>query len=212
MRKSDSAQRQESSERKVREAERLLAIGEIQGAQALKVRALVEQAKSSRLTGQTTEAERLARQAVREAREEDNYTPGSAGPMDTAEGEPPGPAHEPDGTLIQTDSTEQPPLSQPESSVYQDRSEDGGVSMKMGAPVTDLQAPLAVRSHETSHLLHEIQDAVLEGRPVQASVRILSRIDPESGEQYVAGGRAYVTLFANTELAEPQEPSFDIQA
>ena len=209
--KSFSVEQERSSERAAREAERILTAENIKGAEAIKVRALIQQVKATNQTGQSAEAQRLARHALQKARELGNL-PGITPPDDEEKEEEIQSAPDAEDLVNDAPAETGSPLDEPESSLYQDASGDAGISFKMGAPLTELQAPLAVRAHETTHLLHESQEAILEGRRVLSGIRILSRIDPNTGQRHVAGGRARVVIFPKIEPPKPKEPNIDLKA
>ena len=208
-RKRSFAREERLSAHALKEAERLLSTGQINGADATKLRALISQAKTNGENGQPSEAKRLANQALDLARELGENSSNTAPTGKEEESEP---NNESIGPVDTPGGDKSGPIDKQESSIYRDGSGDTGISFKMGAPLTELQAPLAVRGHETSHLLHETQEAILEGRKVYAGIRILSQIDPHTGHQHVAGGRATVTIFPNIEQPEPQKPTIDITA
>jgi hypothetical protein len=205
-----AAQQVRTSELAVRKAERILSAVNVKGADAIRLRSLIQQAKSSNESGQSIEAERLARYALEKARQMGKLPGVTAAPDGETEEPLPAPDTEPaaDDQPIETS----PGLGEPDKTLYQDNSGDAGISFQMGVPLTELQAPLAVRGHEVSHLLHETQKAVLEGRPVQAGIRIHSHVDPQTGRQHVSGGRATVYIFPNFEPPEPENPMLDLEA
>jgi hypothetical protein len=212
-----SVEQERFSERAVREAESILTAGKVKGSEALRIRALIQQAKVSTQTGKPTEAQRLARQALHVARKLGDLT--GITPLDS-EDENAQPAPDTGNVATATPALRQAqdvgeqdsPSAQSDRSVYRDSREDGDGSLQTGAPLSELEAPLAVRSHETSHLHHEIQEAVLEGRRVDADIRIPSRTDSDTGHQETAGGRATVVTFPNTEPVEPEEHKLNVKA
>ncbi len=202
-----SEKRDTEPRREIREAERLVAAQDLEGADKLRVRALIEQAKSSEDSGKMRAADRLADRAIQMARRFEETSAAEAAPSEKEQSAE-SPENEQQSSRASEDESALP--EKPRSSVYRDGSDDPGISYKMGGTMTELQAPLAVRMHETSHIIHETQEAVLEGRRVQAGIRILSRIDPGTGKQFIAGGRAMVTLFPNIEPTEPKRPTIDV--
>jgi len=185
----------------------MLAGQQLEASEELRIRALIEQAKSSSQSGKAVNAYRLAHRAVQMAERFEESVPRSVSPKENRnERKRPEESQRAGGF----DGEETALPNEPESSIYRDGSDDPGISFKMGAPLTDLQAPLAVRMHETTHLLHETQEAILEGRRVYAGIRILSRVDPQTGRQHIAGGRAMVTLFPNIEPVNPEHPTLDV--
>ncbi len=76
-----------------------------------------------------------------------------------------------------------------ESRVYQDGSDDPGVSFKTGQHVSPEASYSAVLSHEMEHVSREQNKAENEQREViSQSVTLHSALCPECGKSYVAGG------------------------
>lgn len=73
--------------------------------------------------------------------------------------------------------------------VYQDGSNDPGVSFKSPTHLDPSQAASAVASHEQEHVTREQADAKANGREViSQSVQIFTSVCPECGKTYVSGG------------------------
>jgi hypothetical protein len=197
--------------RDLKEAERLIDTGKIKGTEAIRIRALIDQAKISTTLGEIPEAKRLADQALDMAHDEDGtLLPVPSNKEEDEKESTPTAETVPQG---QESQEEQEPLpSKQESSIYRDASSDSGISFKMGAPLTELQAPLAVMSHETTHLRHETEEAILHGHKVYQTVRILSQIDPATGKRHIAGGRAIVTIFPKTDPIPAPKLQIDLEA
>ena len=178
------------------QAERIIQEERLTGADATRVRGLVEQAKSRDAEGNGADAERLARQALRSAR---SATGGMlAGVSDD---EPTGVAENAAPVQANADGDTYEPLER-ETTAYSDASSDGGVSFQGSVPLTPAQAPLAIAEHETSHLRRRSRDATLNGQKVMQSIRYIYRLDPESGEIRIAGGRARTIVFPKKELPD----------
>ncbi|HQO34808.1 MAG TPA: hypothetical protein PLG59_09115 [bacterium] len=208
---SSSATQDPHLRRDLKEAERLISTGKIKGAEATRVRALIDQAEISTTQGEVSEAQRLADQALDVARDEQGTLfPVSSGPKE--EGKESGSTAETAPQDEKSQAEQEPLLKKQESSIYRDASSDSGISFKTGAPLTEEQAPFAVRAHETAHLLHETQEAILHGHKVYQTVRILSQIDPTTGERHIAGGRAIVTIFPKTDPTPAPKSQIDLEA
>ena len=205
---SSSAPQDSHLRRDLKEAERLIDTGKIKGAEAIRIRALIDQAKISTTLGEIPEAKRLADQALDMARDEDGTI--LPVPSDKEEDES-APTTETVPQRQESQGEQEPLPSKQESSIYRDASSDSGISFKMGAPLTELQAPLAVMSHETTHLRHETEEAILHGHKVYQTVRILSQIDPATGKRHIAGGRAIVTIFPKTDPIPAPKSQIDVE-
>lgn len=76
-----------------------------------------------------------------------------------------------------------------ESRIYQDQSDDPGVSFKTGGHVSPEQSQGAVLAHELEHVGREQQKAMAEDREViSQSVILHQALCPECGKNYTAGG------------------------
>jgi len=80
------------------------------------------------------------------------------------------------------------------SRVYQDGSNDPGVSFKSPTHLSPGQAAGAVAAHEQEHVTNEQAKAKDEGREVVSqSVQIFTSSCPECGKSYVSGGLTKTT-------------------
>lgn len=78
--------------------------------------------------------------------------------------------------------------------VYQDSSNDPGVSFKSPTHLNPSQAASAVASHEQEHVTNEQADAKANDREVVSqSVQIFTSVCPECGKTYVSGGLTKTT-------------------
>lgn len=78
--------------------------------------------------------------------------------------------------------------------VYQDSSNDPGVSFKSPTHLNPSQAASAVASHEQEHVSNEQADAKANDREiVSQSVQIFTSVCPECGKAYVSGGLTKTT-------------------
>ena len=175
-----------SVRRSVSQAERIIQEERLTGADAMRVRGLLERAKSSDASGNASDAEHIARQALRTAQQAGGGTTLEASPSGAESG-----GRGEGGTRVQanSDGDTYEPMER-ETTNYRDSSSDSGVSFQSSQPLTAAQAPLAIAEHETSHLRRRSREATLNGQKVMQSVRYIHRIDPETGEIQVVGGRA----------------------
>ncbi len=72
--------------------------------------------------------------------------------------------------------------------VYQDGSNDPGVSFKFPQAVSPIAADSAVRSHEQEHVVRNAAKAKIEGKQAISYVTIEYTYDPECGRVYPKGG------------------------
>lgn len=94
------------------------------------------------------------------------------------------------------------------SRVYQDGSDDPGVSFKTPQHVAPEASFSAVMSHEMEHVSREQSKAERESREVIAqSVTLHRAICPECGKQYVAGGVTRTTTRGRDEPKDFNGPS-----
>lgn len=99
-----------------------------------------------------------------------------------------------------------------ENRMYQDGSDDPGVSFKMPTKISADQAAAAVRGHEMEHVVRERAKAEREGREViSQTVTIQTAVCPECGRVYVSGGVTR-TVTAKAPDAEGEDSSMDPQA
>ncbi len=184
--------------RSIAEARRILFENHITGAKASRIMAMLSMAEQYVGNGRSFDAQRIAREALKQVRGiEEDIKPSASRqeeekpirPEDNPENEetPAEEALDSDGNSV----------FQRETTSYQDGSSDSGISFQSPTPFTQAQAPFAVRQHELSHVRRETSDAILEGRRVMTSVQIHSHIDPQTGERHVGGGRARVIVFPN---------------
>lgn len=190
-------------DRSLSEAKRLLNEHHITGAKAMRISALIESAEHSAGSGNTAEAERMAREALNVTRE----IADESGKRDTTSlsrnndniGQ--SAAADKEGSAF-----DEPLPTERETTHFQDGSEDQGISFQFAQPLTQAQAPFAVRQHELSHVRRDTSDAILNGQRVMTSVRIFSRIDPHTGERHVEGGNTRIVIFPNIEHPAPASP------
>ncbi|RJP25982.1 MAG: hypothetical protein C4527_16110 [Candidatus Omnitrophota bacterium] len=187
----------QQTSRSIAEARRLLLENHITGAKASRIMAMLVTAEQYIGNGKSTDAQRLAREALKQVKEtaeienpadpnKENKEEVQLAPPDSENEETPvGDALDQDGSNV----------FQRETTTYQDGSSDSGISFQSPTPFTPAQAPFAVRQHELSHVRRETSDALLEGRRVMTSVTIHSTIDPRTGERHVGGGQARVIVF-----------------
>lgn len=91
-----------------------------------------------------------------------------------------------------------------ESRVYQDASDDPGVSFKSPQHVSPEASYSAVLSHEMEHVSREQNSAEAENREVISQSVILHRsMCAECGKSYVAGGVTRTTTAAEKPKADP---------
>lgn len=195
------------AERSLSEARRLLALNQLSGQPASRLTSLMADAEQSIEQGDAAEAQRIAREALRFAREVTGETPAIMGePTEEPAEDTAARAGESNEEGSGSNSAANPgqPLNQRETTTYQDGSDDSGISFQAPQPLTNLQAPLAVRQHELSHVSRETRDAILNGQRVMASVTVHQRIDPATGEVVVDGGNARTVIFPNIEDMMPQ--------
>ena len=93
--------------------------------------------------------------------------------------------------------------------MYQDGSDDPGVSFKTATKLSPDEAASAVRSHEQEHVVRERAKAQREGRRVVSqSVTIHTSVCPECGRVYVSGGvTRTVTAPDNSKIDEETKGS-----
>ncbi len=194
-------------ERSLSEARRLLIENGGASAKTMRVMAMVALAEQNAGQGKVSEAERLAREAVKLAKNEDN----ASNPADpTAEEEPQNAANPKTNTTPLPGEEEE--TGERETTNYSDVSDDSGVSFQFAQPLTPAQAPLAVMQHELSHVRRETSDAILNGQRIMASVAIHSYIDPQTGDRHVSGGRTRVVVFPDISLEFPAKNQLDVIA
>ncbi len=178
----------------VSEAERIINEERLTGAKAMRIRAMVQQAKQSGKEGKVDDAQRIARQALRLARggEEAAQPEPDAGQPVASETDP--------GAKQQSnaDGDTFEPMER-ETTSFRDGSGDGAISLNASQPLTPAQAPLAIAEHETSHQRRNSREAILNGQRVLQSIRYHHEIDPASGEIRVTGGQARTLVFPKVE-------------
>ncbi len=87
-----------------------------------------------------------------------------------------------------------------ESRVYQDGSNDPGVSFKTPTHISPEMSGPMVAAHENEHVVREGAKAESEGREViSQSVRLFNGICPECGKSYVSGGVTETTTAKKAE-------------
>ena len=94
--------------------------------------------------------------------------------------------------------------------VYQDQSNDPGVSFKMGGGMNPAQAAALVPAHEQEHVGREkarAQEA--GGEVISQRVRIFTDKCPECGKVYVSGGE---TVTVTSYPLRPQANLLDLRA
>lgn len=95
-----------------------------------------------------------------------------------------------------------------ESRVYQDQSDDPGVSFKTGAHVSPEQSHGAVLAHEQEHVSREQQKAEAEDRQViSQSVTLYKAICPECGKNYTSGGVTRTTTMGESKATGYDQPA-----
>lgn len=72
--------------------------------------------------------------------------------------------------------------------MFQDVSNDPGVSFTYATPLTNAQTFFAVRAHEAQHVGRRISEAILNGDSVNVYVSYRVKYDPNTGDPYLAGG------------------------
>lgn len=202
----------EKPARDVAEARRLIQQNKIRGAEATRILTLATQAEQKIGNGAFTEAERLSKEALDQAKE-------LAGPPIPNAPTPVGGQSEDSGGSSASSQTpevdDETPLAkevrdqnsnifQRETTTYADGSDDQGISFQYAQPLTPAQSSFAVRQHELSHVRRETSDAIINGQRVLTSVTINSQVDPGSGQQVIRGGNARIMIFPNIEFVQPE--------
>lgn len=83
--------------------------------------------------------------------------------------------------------------------MYQDGSNDPGVSFKAPGHISPESSGAVVMAHEQEHVTNEQANARAEGGKVVAqSVRIFTSVCPECGRTYVSGGQTNTTTSTPT--------------
>lgn len=196
--------------RPLSEAKRLLFEHRITGAKAMRIQGLIESAEQTAGSGKVIEAERIAREALNITRQTIDET-GITSTETSAK--IPKDEDEQDKTAIGTeesDTTDKNLIAERETTTYSDGSDDEGISFQYAQPLTQAQAPFAVRQHELSHVRRDTSEAILNGQKVLTSVRIFSRIDPMTGERHVHGGNTRIVVFPNIEAPSKMTPEAEI--
>ncbi len=207
----------EKTQRSIAEARRLVTQNHVTGAKAMRIINMLSQAQQSVTAGKSVDAERLAREALKIAQEEENPTEIPSRSASNEEQENAAAPMQPNG-----ENSDETPASnamgvdpdQPferETTSYADGSDDSGVSFQSAQPLTPAQAPFAVRLHELSHIRRETSDAILNGQRVLTSVAIHSRIDPMTGERHVGGGRTRVIVFPDIQPVWSRGNNLDVK-
>lgn len=197
---SDPAQTRNSKiVRQIAEAKRLVNENKITGAKAMRVQRMIEDAEQNASSGRIVTAEQIARKALSFTRETVDSSTITGQTTGSSEGEKSEETSVLPNAEEESDSTDANLLPGRETSNYADDSSDEGVSFQFEQPLTQAQAPFAVRQHELSHVRRDTSDAILNGQRVMTSVRIFSRIDPRTGERHVDGGNARIIIFPNIE-------------
>lgn len=191
----------EKTQRSIAEARRLITQNHITGAKAMRLSTMLTQAQQNVSSGKVFDAQRLAREALKLAQDESDST----GTANTENGNAPpattsGDENNPDNSTGATQEANPNDLLQRNTTSYQDASDDSGVSFQYAEPLTQAQAPFAVRLHELSHVRRETSEAILNGQHVMASVTVSSHIDPQTGERQVGGGRTRVIVFPEIQI------------
>ena len=85
-----------------------------------------------------------------------------------------------------------------QSRMYQDGSNDPGVSFKAPGHIAPGSSAAVVGAHEQEHVSHEQANAKMEKRKVVAqSVQLFTDVCPECGRVYVSGGETKTTTAAD---------------
>jgi hypothetical protein len=200
----------DKSSRAISEAQRLLIQNKITGADAMRITSMISMAQKSQGSGKLVEAHRAAKEAVQIASQYgDGLTP-VAKETDKADSVSPGKADdEKDDRLPASESMgdEDGGLFDPKKTTYTDGSDDSGISFQYAQPISDIQAPFAVRQHEISHVRRDTQDAIINGQKVMSSVTVRHRID-ETGSPFIDGGRARILIFPKKEIPQIEKGQF----
>lgn len=191
----------DSAERSIDEARRLLVQDKVTGVDALRLYARISQAEQVVGKGNPLDAKRIAQDALRKVKD---LVDDSNAAAVTSSNDKNKPSSVKNNSTPAADSlgVEGDGVFQRDTTLYQDGSDDSGISFQYAQPLTPAQAPFAVRQHELSHVRRETSDAILEGRRVIASVTVHQRIDPESGKINVEGGRARAVIFPKAPVPE----------
>lgn len=196
--------------RSLSEARRLINQHHIAGSKATRVLNLVGQAEQKIGEGEKVDAGRIARDALKMARETVDATgaPGTVIPTrpgEAAPGEENEKSAESDATPAEEAlGVENSPIFKRETTNYADGSDDQGISFQYAQPLTQGQAFFAVKQHELSHVARDTREAILNGQRVQASAAVHAHIDPATGELHVSGGRSRIIIYPNIELSQPR--------
>jgi len=87
--------------------------------------------------------------------------------------------------------------------VYQDKSDDSGVSFQSPTHLEPSQAASKVSAHEQEHVVREQAKAEEEGREVVSqNVKIYRSVCPECGKSYVSGGLTTTTTMSASDSYE----------
>jgi len=181
--------------RSIAEARRLIAQNQITGAKAMRILTMLTTAEQSIGQGKTINAQRIAREALKQAKDASDET--NAALLNQNAANPNNALDETPAAKAQGASANQP--FQRNTTNYTDGSSDSGVSYQSATPLTPGQAPFAVMQHELSHVRRETSNAILNGQRIMASVTIHSRVDPATGERQVGGGQARILIFPNVD-------------
>ncbi|MEW6234439.1 MAG: hypothetical protein AB1656_03540 [Candidatus Omnitrophota bacterium] len=197
--------------RSIAEARRLIAQNQIAGAKAMRILAMLSTAEQNMGEGRTVEAQRIAREALKQAKDASDETNAALLNQTAAAANPQNALEETPAAKAQGASAKEP--FQRKTTNYADGSSDAGVSFQSATPLTPGQAPFAVMQHELSHVRRETSDAILNGQRIMASVTIHSRVDPVTGDRQVGGGQARILIFPNVESPQPASgKNLDIKA
>ena len=187
------------SEQAITQVQQLLVQNRITGVDALRITGMITQAQNFMGSGDPSDAQRIAKQALKIAMKYDTGFPASKsknqqnqdiklpGSSGTA-------ADSQNNTNSKTTSKDQP-MGSEEKVLYKDSSNDGGISFQYATPVSNIAAPFAVVAHEEAHVRRETGDAILNSQHVMTSVQILQHFDPVTGEVRIDGGRTRVIIF-----------------
>lgn len=195
----------------IEETRRLLLQNRLTGAAAMRVSNMLALAEQRNGNGNPAQAERIARNALRMVNNIiEPPIPGSNPPGEAEDGGTAG-----EETQDAAGGTDAPgeipgPMGERETTTYRDGSDDGGISYRFSTPLSDAQAPFAVRQHELSHIRRETSEAIMNGQRVLASVTVNQGIDPATGDPYVGGGRARIVIFPDIEAVRPTGLNLDV--
>ncbi len=205
------------AQRSISEAKRLLNENGITGAGAMRILAMLDQAEQHAGKGNSVNAQRIARKALKQVRE----LSVSSTPSDSIT---PTDREKKTDTVTEESTDPKTPLvnqnqrgvmgdpSQQETVTYQDGSNDSGVSFQYAQPVSAIQSQFAVRQHELSHIRRDTSEAILNGQKVLTSVRLHRGVNPSTGKPYVSGGQARIIIFPENKSHFPSGNNINVKA